>query len=169
VRHVKELNSRLKLAHAMDFSLRFENPPVDQIPELVAFSDSSHYRDRVDDSRIGMLVFRSWGTGAGSVFHALDFAAHQLRRVAVSSKGAETQAAVKALGALRFFSAIFLQITASSLAITLVVDSLGLRLWCGRTFPSTGRLRHDRCSMFGRVVSQPGTQDCLVPNCRHAG
>jgi hypothetical protein len=47
--------------------------------------------------------------------------------VALSSKGAETQAAVKALGALLFFSALSLQITASSLAITLVVDSLGLR------------------------------------------
>jgi hypothetical protein len=74
-----------------------------------------------------MLVLRSWGTWAGSVFHALEFAAHKLRRVAVSSKGAETQAAVKALGALRFLSALSLQITASSLAITLVVDSLGLR------------------------------------------
>jgi hypothetical protein len=76
VRHVKEQNSRLKLAHAMDCSLRFAKPPVDQIPELVPFSDASHYRDRVDDSRIGMLILRSWGTGAGSVFHALDFAAN---------------------------------------------------------------------------------------------
>jgi hypothetical protein len=59
MRHVKELNSRLKLAYTMDFSLRFAKPPVDQIPELVAFSDTSHYRDRVEDSRIGMLVFRS--------------------------------------------------------------------------------------------------------------
>jgi hypothetical protein len=47
--------------------------------------------------------------------------------VAVSSKGAETQAAVKALGAMRFLSALFFQIAGSSLAITLVVDSLGLR------------------------------------------
>jgi hypothetical protein len=47
--------------------------------------------------------------------------------VALSSKGAETQAAVKALGALRFFSALSLRITASSLAITLAVASLGLR------------------------------------------
>jgi hypothetical protein len=58
----------------MDFSLRFAKPPVCQIPELVSFSDASHYRDRVDDSRIGMLVFRSWGIGAGSVFHSLYFA-----------------------------------------------------------------------------------------------
>jgi hypothetical protein len=127
VRHVKELNSRLKLAHMMDFSLRFAKPPVGHVAALVAFSDASHYRDRVDDSRIGMLVFRSWGIGAGSVCHALDFAAHKLRRVAVSSKGAETQAAVKALGAMRFLSALSLQIVASSLEITLVVDSLGLR------------------------------------------
>jgi hypothetical protein len=74
-----------------------------------------------------MLVFLSWGTGAGSVFHALYLAAHKLRRVAVSSKGAEIQAAVKALGALRFLSALLSQITAPSLAITLVVYSLGLR------------------------------------------
>jgi hypothetical protein len=47
--------------------------------------------------------------------------------VAVSSKGAETQAAVKALGAMRFLSALSFQIAASSLAINLVVDSLGLR------------------------------------------
>jgi hypothetical protein len=87
--HVKELNSRLKLAHTMDFSLRFAKPPVDQIPELVAWS---------------CFV-------AGSVFHALDFAAHKLHRVAESSKGAETQAAVKALGALRYLSAISLHIT----------------------------------------------------------
>jgi hypothetical protein len=126
-RHVKELNSRLKLAHTMDFSLRFAKPPVDQVPELFAFSGASHYRERVDDSRIGMFVFGSWGTAAGSVFHALDFSAHKIRRVTVSSKGAETQAAVKALGALRFISAFSLHITASSLAITLVVDSLGLR------------------------------------------
>jgi hypothetical protein len=85
VRHVKELNSRLKLAHTMEFSLRFAKPPVDHIPELVAFSDASHYRDRVDDSRIRILVFRSWGTRAGLGFHALDFAAHKLRRVAASS------------------------------------------------------------------------------------
>jgi hypothetical protein len=74
-----------------------------------------------------MLVFRSWCTGAGSVFQALDFAAHKLRRVAVSSKGAGTQAAAKALIVLRFFSSLSLHITASSLAITLIVDSLGLR------------------------------------------
>jgi hypothetical protein len=85
---VKELNSRLKLAHTMDFSLRFAKSPVGQVPELVAFSYASHYRDRVDDSRIGMLVFRSWEIGAESVFHALEFAAHKLRRVPVSSKGA---------------------------------------------------------------------------------
>jgi hypothetical protein len=47
--------------------------------------------------------------------------------VAISSKGAETQAVVKALGALRFLSALSLQITASLLAISLVVDSLSLR------------------------------------------
>jgi hypothetical protein len=90
VRHVKELNSRLKLAYRGDFSLRFAKPPVGQIPELVAFSDVSHYRDRVDHSCIGMLVFRSRGIRAGSIFYAIDFAAHKLRRVAVSSKGAET-------------------------------------------------------------------------------
>jgi hypothetical protein len=59
VRHVKELNSRLMLARTMDFSLRFEKPRVGQILELVAFSDASHYRDRVDYSRIEMLMFRS--------------------------------------------------------------------------------------------------------------
>jgi hypothetical protein len=73
-----------------------------------------------------MLLFCLWGIRAGSVFHALDFAAHKLRRVAVSSKGVETQAALKALGAMRFLSALSLQISVSSLAITLVVDSLGL-------------------------------------------
>jgi hypothetical protein len=68
VGHVKELNSRLKFSYAMDFSLRFAKPPVDQIPELVAFSDASHYRDQVDDSRIGMLVFHSWGVGLDPFF-----------------------------------------------------------------------------------------------------
>jgi hypothetical protein len=121
------VNSRLKLAHMMDFSLRFANPPVDQVPALVAFSDASQYRDRVDDSRIEMLVFRSGGIETGSVSHALYFAAHKLRRVAVSSKGAETQAAVKALGAMRFLLALSFQISSSSLAIILIVDSLGLR------------------------------------------
>jgi hypothetical protein len=41
----------------MDFSLRIAKPHVNQVPALVAFSDASHYRDRVDYSRIGMLVF----------------------------------------------------------------------------------------------------------------
>jgi hypothetical protein len=39
----------------------------------------------------------------------------------------ETQGAVKALDALRFLSALSLYIKVSSLAITLFVDSLGLR------------------------------------------
>jgi Reverse transcriptase (RNA-dependent DNA polymerase) len=168
VRHVKELTSRLKLAHTMDFSLRFAKPPVDQIPELVAFSDASHYRDLVCDSRIWMLVFRSWKTGAGYVFHALEFAAHKLRRVAESSKWAENQAAMKAFGGLRFLSALSHQITASSLAITLVADSLGLRDGVVGHSP-VRRPRHDQYGMFARVVSQIGSQDCLVPNWRHTG
>jgi hypothetical protein len=45
----------------------------------------------------------------------------------VSSLATHNTAAVKALGAMLFLSALSLQITASSLAITLVADSLGLR------------------------------------------
>jgi hypothetical protein len=88
---VKVLKSRLKLADMMDISLRFAISLVDQVPALVAFSDASHYRDRVDDPRVGMLMFRLWGIGTGSVSHALELAAHKLHRVAVLSKGAETR------------------------------------------------------------------------------
>jgi hypothetical protein len=152
VRHVKELDSRMKLAHMMDFSLRFAKPPVNQVPALVAFSDASHFRDRVDDSRIGMLIFRSLGIGTGSISHALDFAANKLCRVAVSSKGVKTQAAVNAM---HFLSGLSFQIAGSSLAITLVVDSLGLRDGViGHSRQSDGSVMID-VACFARIVSQP--------------
>jgi hypothetical protein len=88
VRHVKELNALLKKSHKVDFVLAFEKPPAGVEVTILGYSDASYYRtiERHEDSRLGIVIFRTSGTQRGAVAHAIDFSAHNLRRVATSKR-----------------------------------------------------------------------------------
>jgi hypothetical protein len=129
VRHVKELNALLKKTHRMNFVLAFEKPPTEVEVAILGYSDASYYRtiERHEDSRLGIVVFRTWGTQKGVVAHAIDFSAHKLRRVATSTKAAETQAALESLGKMRFLNKLGQEMGCTKAALIEVTDSTTLK------------------------------------------
>jgi hypothetical protein len=72
-------------------------------------------------------VFRTWGTQKGAVAHAIDFSAHKLRRVATSTKAAETQAALESLGKMRFLNKLGQEMGCTKAAVIDVTDSTTLK------------------------------------------
>jgi hypothetical protein len=98
VRDVKTMNSavrKMKAALPSIAELHFVAPvvpPADKGPFLLVFSDASFNEDAAKN-RAGVLVTRSFGLTSESPAHIIDFCSHKLRRVARSTKTAETLAA----------------------------------------------------------------------------
>jgi hypothetical protein len=59
----------------MDFVLAFAKPLAGVEVTILGYSDASYYRkiERREDSRLGIVVLRTWGTQYGAVAHAVDF------------------------------------------------------------------------------------------------
>jgi hypothetical protein len=75
VRHVKELNALLKKSQKVDFVLVFGKPPAGVRVVILGYSNASYNRtiERHEDSRLGIVIFRTWGTQKGAVALPLTF------------------------------------------------------------------------------------------------
>eukprot|EP00173_Palmaria_palmata_P000882 Plantae.Rhodophyta-Palmaria_palmata.ctg1451.p1 GENE.Plantae.Rhodophyta-Palmaria_palmata.ctg1451~~Plantae.Rhodophyta-Palmaria_palmata.ctg1451.p1 ORF type:complete len:232 (-),score=25.49 Plantae.Rhodophyta-Palmaria_palmata.ctg1451:405-1100(-) len=110
--HVKYLSSVVLKSRKWDSSLCYRPPPLDLNPDLLVFTDASHYLNPEShkQARLGVIISRNWGTVCNNVHHPIDFATHGLRRKSVSAKGAESQAAYACAGAaqiLRHLETVF--------------------------------------------------------------
>jgi hypothetical protein len=120
---VRKLHSGLPAIAELFFAVikKSEDQPV-----WLTFSDASFSEDYVKN-RAGVLVTRSFGLGENCPMHVIDFCSHKLRRVARSTKAAETLAAsegydrafychsVAVWMSSRLFSGMFLVLDNSSL------------------------------------------------------
>jgi hypothetical protein len=98
VKDIKNINAairRLKANLPSIAELHFRVPgpaSVDSAPVLLVFADAS-FHEEASRNRAGVLVTRAFGLDAASPAHVIDFCSHKLRRVARSTKTAETLAA----------------------------------------------------------------------------
>jgi hypothetical protein len=89
---IRKLKARLPAVAELVF-LKANNP--NEKPFWLNFSDASFHED-VAKNRSGVLITRAFGLQKESPFHVIDFCSHRLRRVARSTKTAETLAASEA-------------------------------------------------------------------------
>jgi hypothetical protein len=96
VNNIKEMNANIrKLKYALpaicELLYSSQSSSVERLVWLT-FTDGSFSEDASED-RAGVLVTRSFGLKEQGSIHVIDFCSHMLRRVARSTKAAETLAA----------------------------------------------------------------------------
>ena len=96
VKDIKIMNAVIRKLHSglpaiAELFFRATNESK-EVPIWLTFSDAS-FSEEYTKNRAGVLVTRSFGLGENSPMHVIDFCSHKLRRVARSTKTAETLAA----------------------------------------------------------------------------
>jgi hypothetical protein len=91
---------------------------------LLAFTDASFHEDAARN-RAGVLVTRSFGLESDSPAHVIDFCSHKLRRVARSTKTAETLAASEGYDRAYYIGAVLTWMEIKC-GIILVLDNSSL-------------------------------------------
>jgi hypothetical protein len=130
VKDVKLMNAairKLKASLPIIAELHFLAPKAtvaDRKSSLLVFTDASFNED-ISKNRAGVLVTRSFGLDSESPAHVIDFCSHKLRRVARSTKTAETLAASEGFDRGYYVGALLEWIGISS-GILLVLDNSSL-------------------------------------------
>jgi hypothetical protein len=99
---IRKLKARLPSVSELAF-LRTNNRH--EQPFWLTFSDASFHED-VAKNRSGVLITRAFGLQKESPFHVINFCSHRLRRVARSTKTAETLAASEAYDRAHYCRAV---------------------------------------------------------------
>jgi hypothetical protein len=130
VKDVKVMNAairKLKASQPAIAELHFLAPDAslsDGGSTLLVFTDAS-FNDDISKNRAGVLVTRSFGLGRESPAHVIDFCSHKLRRVARSTKTAETLAASEGFDRGYYVGALLAWMGMNS-GIFLVLDNSSL-------------------------------------------
>jgi hypothetical protein len=82
---------------------------------------------KISNRSRGLIALSKTGTQHGAVAHAIDFSAHKLRRVATSTKAAETQAALESIGKMRFLTKLGQEMGSTKATLIEVTDSTTLK------------------------------------------
>jgi hypothetical protein len=166
VKDIKTMNAairrlRRKLPQIARMVFRRPYRARDEGPFWLTFSDASFHED-ASRNRSGALICRTFGLEASSTVHVIDYCSHKLRRVARSTKTAETLAASEAYDRSYYCRALLRWMKIGAMqGIFLVLDNSSLYADVSTTrTPKEKRLKVDLALL--REAFEIGTLSAVI-------